>query len=246
VNEVFKHRIQRWFQQHGLRLESARHAKFSYEACNFAKISSINDAVILDVGANIGQTSIWFSQSFPDLKIYAFEPFQAIYDRLRSQFHNEQRVSCINCALGASDQKVRVARVTDPFFQGGQIAVTASSGEESEQITVRTVESFCREKEIRYVFILKTDTEGYDLEVLRGAEAMLRSGHVFNILTEASIMEDDRQHTNLFALINYLRPFSYELHGVYDLHHCYTDGRLEYFNVVFRLNKSDTSRSCFL
>jgi hypothetical protein len=98
-----------------------------------------------------------------------------------------------------------------------------------------TLDSFCGENEIGRVFILKTDTEGYDLEVLRGAEGMLQKGKVTNVLSEASINRDDAQHTNLFDMIDYLGRFSFELHGLYDLHHNSNDGRLEYFNVLFRL-----------
>jgi FkbM family methyltransferase len=235
MHELTKHRVQRWFQRKGIRIESARHAKFSFDACNFRASRPADPSIILDVGANIGQTSIWFSNCFPKARIYAFEPFAIVFKRLREQVRARSSVVCVNCALGANDGRLEVSRLKDPLYQCGQVRAATPDVEETEGILMRTVDSFCRERDIRRVFILKTDTEGYDLEVLRGARDMLRSGRVTNVLSEASIIGDDHQHTNLFAMMDFLQPFSFELHGIYDLHHSREEGRLEYFNALFRL-----------
>ena len=221
-------------QRYGLRIEMADHAKFSYEACNFGLNPQEKDLVIFDIGANIGQSSIWFSKSFPHATIYAFEPFDVIYGQLKKRLINQPRIHCLQCAIGASDSKVAAPSQRDPFGQCGQVVAANGSQTETETITVRKIDSFCAERQIEYIHILKTDTEGYDLDVLRGAEAVLQSGGIRNILTEASIETNDTQHTNLFKLVEYLRPFSFQLHGIYDLHHGREDGRLEYFNALFR------------
>jgi FkbM family methyltransferase len=238
MNELAKYQLQRWFLRHGVRLESARHAKFSYEACNFGAINQRGTPVIFDVGANIGQTSAWFSRSFPGARIYAFEPFEILYQSLQMRFADSASVLCVNQALGATNRNLHVPRIKDPLFQGGQVLPAGPAATETEQISMCTVDSFCQENEIDHLFILKTDTEGYDLEVLRGAEEMLNQGKVTNVLSEASIDRNDSQHTNLFDMTEHLRRFCFELHGLYDLHHNSNDGRLEYFNVLFRLKAS--------
>lgn len=177
------------------------------------------------------------------MRIYAFEPFEVLYERLQKRFADQVSVSCVNRALGATNKNFPVARIKDPFFQGGQVKPAVISEPETEQISMCTLDTFCRENQIEHVFILKTDTEGYDLEVLRGAEEMLKRGKVTNVLSEASLNPDDSQHTNLFDMTAYLRQFSFELHGLYDLHHNSRDGRLEYFNVLFRLRRNVKANS---
>src|SRR5439155_12326181 len=77
--EIRKYAVQRWLQHCGIHVDIARYTKFSYDACNFRGVPDGKTAVIFDVGANIGQSSIWFSKSFPQASIYAFEPFTAVY-----------------------------------------------------------------------------------------------------------------------------------------------------------------------
>lgn len=233
--EINKYRVQRWLRRGGLHVQIAGNTKFSYEACNFGIVPQGKPPVIFDVGANIGQSSIWFLKSFPPATIYAFEPFRVVYEQLKKQLGGEPRVHCRQCAIGAADGTIDVPSQRDPFSQIGRVEAANGSHAETESIVVCKVDSFCSEQKIEYIHILKTDTEGYDLDVLRGAEAMLRSGRIGNIMTEASIQADDGQHTSLFALMEHLRPFAYELHGIYDLHHGREDGRLDYFNALFRL-----------
>jgi FkbM family methyltransferase len=55
-----------------------------------------------------------------------------------------------------------------------------------ELITIRTLDSFWAEQNINNIDLLKTDTEGFDLEVLKGAEAMLRAQQIQFILAEVT------------------------------------------------------------
>jgi len=235
--ELRKYRVQRWWQRRGIHIEMAAHAKFSYDRCNFQGVPLDDSAVILDVGANIGQSSVWFSENFPQAKIYAFEPFTVVYQRMKEVVAGRKRVLCFQSAIGKDDGKIQVASVKDPYYQCGQIVAAAKEGGGTEAVNVRRLDSFCKEHQIRQIHILKSDTEGFDLDVLRGAEMLLREGRINNILTEASIVEGDHQHTNLFELADYLRTFSYNLHAVYDLHHGRENGRLEYFNALFQLKQ---------
>jgi FkbM family methyltransferase len=53
-------------------------------------------------------------------------------------------------------------------------------------ITVKcpTVDLFCAERKIKKIDVLKIDTEGFDLEVLKGADAMLKRGAVSFVYLE--------------------------------------------------------------
>jgi len=233
--ELRKYRAQRWWQRRGIHLEMAKHAKFSYDACNFCDVPAGNNAIIFDVGANIGQSSIWFSESFPQATIHAFEPFSIVYQQLKQTVAGRPRVQIHQSAIGKADGELQVAPVKDAFYQCGQVVASTQLQSTTETIHIRSLDSFCQEQKITHIHILKSDTEGFDIDVLHGAEALLRAGRICNILTEASIVEGDQQHTSLFKLVEHLQPFSFQLHGLYDLHHGLENGRLEYFNALFQL-----------
>jgi hypothetical protein len=56
-------------------------------------------------------------------------------------------------------------------------------------VDVETVDHFCEEHQIRRIDILKSDTEGYDLEVLNGARGMLQSGSVRLVYFEVNFAD---------------------------------------------------------
>lgn len=73
----------------------------------------------------------------------------------------------------------------------------------NESAEIRALDYFCAEQKVNYIDLLKVDTEGLDLEVLKGAEAMLRS-HKIPILAEVSFDPDNTYHTSFFRLAEYL------------------------------------------
>ena len=97
-----------------------------------------------------------------------------------------------------------------------------------------TLDSFCAADGINQIDILKTDTEGYDLNVLRGAQTILRDKVIRNIVSEASISESDAKHTPLKELMTFLEDAGFRLYSLYDLHHS-GSGELVYFNAHFKL-----------
>lgn len=135
---------------------------------------------IFDIGHNTGDfTKVVLNSTGRKVKIFAFEPNY----RLISNFSNHPDVTLINSALsntvGNSTLYVPTKRLEDNSYS------TCSSLTERpvfknltdchvEQISVEvtTVDTFCNSNNIAYIDYLKIDTEGYELEVIKGAEHM--------------------------------------------------------------------------
>jgi FkbM family methyltransferase len=236
-NEIKKYAFQRFMQRLGLRVDSAKHGAFSYDARNYPKLDHDDRLVIFDVGANIGQSSIWYARSFPKAVIFAFEPFRVIYQELVRRVRDNDHIRCENIALLDRVGEIYVPSITDAFCQSGKVVSSADGASAScERISVQTVDSFAKEREIEHIHILKTDTEGFDSEVVSGASGMLEKRKISCILTEATLFGDDSNHTSLSRLQAILEGYSFYLHGLYDLHYSAYDGRLEYCNALFRLS----------
>ena len=231
-NDLRKDAVRRALGRFGIRLQKAAYLPFSYNQSNYPLTKQGIKTVIFDVGANIGQSAAWYAEEFPEAEIHSFEPFECVHDILIKTSRDNPRIIPHKLALGDSTKRIEVARVRDPFCQTGSIAADESETD-TEWIEINTVDEVASRLDIQNIHILKTDTEGHDLEVLAGADQMLKHGKIASVLSEATILSDDRQHTQLEALQAFLRPHDLILHGIYDLHHSPEDGQLSYFNALF-------------
>jgi FkbM family methyltransferase len=194
---------------------------------------------IFDVGANVGQTSKLLIEQFPEATIYAFEPIGDNYSHLSQLGAKFSRVKTFNCALGAKEGVVSLPMNLPPLSQ--LYSLTPGVNEVglgqalSETIQVTTVDRICSKNSIGAISLLKTDTEGYDLEVLKGAEQMLRKGLVGFVLSEVGLADCARRHTPLEEQIAFLSRYGFRLCALYDLEY-WNGGRFDYGNALFMSN----------
>ena len=63
---------------------------------------------------------------------------------------------------------------------------------------------------------LKIDTEGVDLDVLKGGQSLLQSGAIPFILAEVGFHPNDDRKVLFDEVRHFLMPFGYHLFGIYD------------------------------
>jgi hypothetical protein len=102
---------------------------------------------------------------------------------------------------------------------------------EKTNVELDTVDAYCQSGGIRRVDLLKTDTEGFDLEVLRGATRMLEAGRIGYVLCEVSFDRADRRHTNFFQVYEFLSGYGHHFLGLYHVIH--EGGRFSFGNALF-------------
>lgn len=124
----------------------------------------------LDIGANIGQHGLYASNFCKD--VYSFEPIERLYNQLllsieKNQFQN---VRAFNIGLG--DESKEVAIYSDTSNMGGS-SVLFNKGKYKEQIIkIRKLDDFLPNS-VTQVNMMKIDVEGFEWEVLVGAEKVL-------------------------------------------------------------------------
>jgi hypothetical protein len=90
------------------------------------------------------------------------------------------------------------------------------SSQYNELIEIRTLDSFCAEQSINRIDLLKTDTEGFDLDVLKGAKTMLRTHQIQFVVAEVTFYAENTSETQFFSLAEYLLRFGYQFVDVSD------------------------------
>lgn len=167
----------------------------------------IKPAVIFDVGANVGQTALKFRRRFPHAQIHCFEPSSHSAQRIRARKIRDVAVHEI--ALGS-------VAGTAMLSQGSDSAIFRLCEDGSEAVSVETLDAFCAAHSIERIDFLKIDTEGHDLEVLKGATTMLDTRRIAAVQVEAGLSPENTLHVPFEALKAFLEAHDYRLFGIYD------------------------------
>ncbi len=137
---------------------------------------------VFDVGANRGGFSRMILAVFANtnVQVHLFEPSRTLFEDLSKQMTDRGVV--LN-AVALSDQTGEGTLHTSPLHPSlGSLHAREISAETSlpleERVALDTVDTYCQKHDIPHVHFLKMDVEGHEMAVLRGASAMLSSGHV--------------------------------------------------------------------
>ena len=83
-------------------------------------------------------------------------------------------------------------------------------------VDVTTIDRFCSDHNIARFSLLKIDTEGNDLNVIRGASDMLRGGLIDVVVAECSLTQTSKRLVSFSALQGAMREYGYVCFGIYD------------------------------
>jgi FkbM family methyltransferase len=135
-------------------------------------------AVIIDVGANIGQFNIFCTNYLLAKRVYSFEPLKETYDKL---IVNVNSKDCYNFAI-STKKSLRL------YIPGTTLMASSyprNRDNLSEEVSTVKLDDIDRIKNERQIDLLKIDTEGSEYDVL------ISSGEILNktkyLLIEASV-----------------------------------------------------------
>jgi FkbM family methyltransferase len=174
---------------------------------------------IFDIGANVGQTVSRFKRNFPDARVEAFEPVRKPFETLSRRAEGFEGVYCHPFAFGEYKEVKQIHLEQDSRHNSlsNEVSDGVTSDSPTEDISVRTLDAFCEEEGIGRIDVLKTDTEGYDLAVLKGGDNLLSEQRIVFILSETSFHPSDEKHTSFDSLNSYLHNKGYRIAGFYDV-----------------------------
>ena len=204
---------------------------------NFTEIKNkdeANDLIFFDIGSNIGLYSIYASQTIDKIKVYSFEP----------SFNNLSILSK-NISMNNLNEKIFIMpfSVTEkkesrPFFpsnfyetmdqEGGAInyfgeinkLFVDSSKNKNNFLTYSTfgtsLDNLIDEKVIPFPDVIKIDTDGQELKILRGSRNLLKNCRTLKLqieLNEKDIAHFDESlkilESNKFVFLKKLRNDEY-------------------------------------
>ena len=185
-------------------------------------LRNVQVKTIFDVGANTGQTAVEVHRAFPEAKVLSFEPVHSTFLSLKNGTQNYPWLSCYNIAL--SSQRGTAAMTSVPGSVTNSLALNVPqhkaaelAGQEATEVVVlETIDQFGSENHIERIEILKIDTEGHDLEVLRGAKTYFASSKVLLVYVEVTFALENPRNSLFYPIDDFLKENGFVFMGLYE------------------------------
>lgn len=189
--------------------------------------------LIIDVGANVGQSAVDFRKAFPGATIHCLEPSEANYRALVKTAQRLGNAFAHNIAAGAHHGTARLVHGLDPSMH--YIDLDVDDATSSEQVAIITMDEFCKSIGADRISILKVDTEGHELDVLNGARGLLSTERIDLVYLEAGMNLENLRHTYFSKIHELVSEYGYELFGFYEQMHEWISSRplLRRANIAF-------------
>lgn len=168
---------------HGMGINNYENERISGEAAfinHIGKLFGNKKIIIFDVGANVGNYSVRIKKEFPRSTIFAFEPHPLTFATLTK---NTQKlnIKVVNAGMGEKNAACKIYDYLDD--DGSEHASMFKNVIEdiheqkavSHTTQVFTLDKFALDNNIKKINLLKIDTEGNELNVLRGAKQLIKN-----------------------------------------------------------------------
>ena len=184
--------------------------------------SGVTPATVIDVGANVGQFSRASLGRWPTSRVIAFEPLPSAAEPLRRMLAAMGRRHAVHqLALGAKTGE-SLFRQHRYSLSSSVLAVAERSrghhwADEKASITVpmARLDDVLTDVPLDRPLVIKIDVQGYEMEVLAGATAVLDNADC--LVVEHAFEEFYEGQAQVAEVMEYLRSSGWDFHRVVDI-----------------------------
>jgi FkbM family methyltransferase len=152
--------------------------------------------VIVDAGANVGASAVWFLNAAPDARVVCFEPTAQNHRCLAANLASFPRAEVYHCGLFSRERTAELFLGRNQCMQNSLVA-SVEVGGDSETIALKRASTEFDRLGLQRISILKIDTEGCEVPILEDLGERLAM--VDQIYVEYHSEEDRRAIDALLA-----------------------------------------------
>lgn len=193
-----------------------------------------DNPVFFDVGANYGQTIDEITEVFKNNEIHSFEPSPGVFEFLRNKTSDRRNINIWNFGIGSSKKHLLLNENTNrnmsSFLEIGKEGW--GSIEYKTSVPVTTIDDFCEEQDITKIDVLKIDTQGYELEVFKGARKSMQENRIGLLYFEITFIDMYQNLPSFGELYDIAINNGFELITIYPIK--YKNNRAGWTDVLFK------------
>lgn len=191
---------------------------------------SFNPDLIIDIGANSGEFIFNTKSVFNNVHVLAFEPQKQTFASLKTNTSHFKSVEIFNVGLGRKHETVNM--FISEFSPASSI-VNNEVGTQVQEIKIERLDDYIDKIKKFKRILIKIDVEGYELEVLNGANDILSLANYIYIEVRP---EHRKIGCSFDEIFEFLKNKGWRYNGSYD-NIFDNSGELLHFDALFtRIN----------
>lgn len=231
----------KYLNKKGLTIVPFQKREAKLEQVRYNWLIKENISTIIDVGASEGRFATKARELFPEAIIYSFEPIPRSYQKLIKKFNSDKNFKAFNTALGNAigelefNQNEHIG--ASSFLEISKLQIDAhpyTQNYSKIKVAVDKLDNLIKASDLTPNIILKLDVQGYEIEVLMGAERLLK--HIKFIYSEVCFNELYEGQSLFDDIIYFLRGKGYRIAGIENISQSLKDGIFLNADVFFVRN----------
>lgn len=166
--------------------------------------------LIIDCGGNIGLSTLYLAQLFPEAVIYTIEPddgnFQIL--KMNTDFLGD-RVVALKGGIWSDSGNLRIV---NPESSSAAFRVAPANGNSNETMRAYTISEICAAAQVQYPLIVKIDIEGAQANLFKDNTSWVQGTHLIILELEDWLMPWQGTSRPFFSCTSRY-PFEYLISG---------------------------------
>lgn len=190
------------------------------------------DDVFIDVGANIGQYSLFASMCLKDGKVISFEPVKKIFDQFKDSVVKNKinNIVLYNKACGSENKQILINKKNDDAGGSTFINLDFGSKKDTELVDIVILDDILISED--KVNFIKIDVEGFEYEVLLGLKNIINKFKPIFLIEYSPNIYKQNNPQNSELIIKFLLDNKYEITDLSDMKKVITDKHYQNKDIV--------------
>ncbi len=200
---------------------------------------NLNDKpIIFDVGANTGQSIKRFNSIFPESIIHSFEPIKECWKKMLINFPSDRFIKN-NYALSDKNTNKKFFLNKHSYTSGLNIInknydELHKKDKSKKTIIIKTItlDKYINLNKIQKIDILKIDTQGHELSVLKGAKSSLKKNIFHFVEVEIILCDYYKKKVNLHEIDRVMWENNFDLFDLQEFNYS-KNNQIKWFNMLY-------------
>lgn len=206
-----------------------------YGCLQQARQNGLQPKTIIDVGAASGTPALY--EVFPESRHILIEPLEEYIPSLNTVVGQLEKAEYIIAAATATPGNVIIN--VHPDLVGSSLYKEEEDSDVNgieRTIPGMTLDHICSERRAEEPYLIKIDTQGSELEVLKGAQTVLKGTEL--VILEVSFFEFFKGGPQIYDCMMFMKERGFVAYDIFDLQYRLLDGAMSQADIAFVRDES--------